>query len=204
VAAAAEILENLVSRRPELASCAGDLAAAADALTLCFRRGCKLLICGNGGSAADCDHISAELLKGFRSRRQLESPGKLSKFHGHIQGALPAIPLPNFTALLTAFANDCSHDYDFAQLVHALGKSGDLLLAISTSGNSDNVLNACELAREMGLTVLGLGGRDGGKMFQLCDICVRVPAQETYLVQELHLPVYHALCAMVEADIFGE
>ena len=202
---AGEILDDLVARHPRLGPCVGAIGAAVELLVGCFRGGGKLLICGNGGSAADGDHISAELLKGFRSKRLLQSGilfEKLPAVCGHLQGALPAIPLGNFTALLTAFANDCSHEYAFAQLVHGLGRGGDVLLSISTSGNSANVLRANEVAKAIDMKVIGLGGIDGGKMAPQCDVCIRVPERETYLIQELHLPIYHAICSMVEAIIF--
>jgi D-sedoheptulose 7-phosphate isomerase len=206
VSSAEEIFHDLLVSYPPLEQCVADIAAASDALVRCFRSGGKLLLCGNGGSAADTEHIAAELLKEFRQRRAVESPPEASlsrELRDHLQGALPAIPLPSFVAPLTAFANDCFPEYAFAQLVFALGRQGDLLLSLSTSGNSANVLRANETAKALGLGVIGLSGEDGGKMASGCDICIRVPERETYRIQELHLPVYHALCAMVESIIFG-
>jgi D-sedoheptulose 7-phosphate isomerase len=204
VASAKEILRELLLRYPCLEKCAADIVAARDALLCGFRSGAKLLLCGNGGSAADSEHMAAELLKGFRRDRAVGPGAVPEKLRSHLQGALPAIPLPSFVAPLTAFANDCDPDYAFAQLVLALGRSGDMLFSISTSGNSANVLRANETARALGLTVLGLSGESGGKMAATCDVCIRVPERETYRIQELHLPVYHALCAAVEADFFRE
>ncbi|MDR1435700.1 MAG: SIS domain-containing protein [Puniceicoccales bacterium] len=201
---ASEILESLLREKPKLSACGGAIDAAARLLVNCFRSGGKLLICGNGGSAADGDHISAELLKSFRRKRPLEISAKAPPWAAEkLQGALPAVPLANFSAFMTAFSNDCDPEYAFAQLVFALGKEHDVLLSISTSGNSPNVLRACETAKAMKLKVVGLGGSDGGKMLNLCDPCICAPENETHLIQELHLPIYHGLCAMVEADIFS-
>jgi phosphoheptose isomerase len=202
-----EIFRDLLVRYPALERCAAEVAEAKDVLVGCFRSGGKLLLCGNGGSAADAEHMAAELLKGFRQKRVI-GPAFASalgeELRGHLQGALPAIPLPSFVAPLTAFANDCSSEYAFAQLVFALGRRGDVLFSFSTSGNSANVLRADETAKALGLTVIGLSGESGGKMASGCDVCICVPERKTYRIQELHLPVYHALCAMVETVIFGE
>jgi D-sedoheptulose 7-phosphate isomerase len=198
----AEIFADLLARHTALESCRSDLFGAFQMLRDCFSKGGKLLICGNGGSAADADHIAAELLKGFRCPRRLRDgqlPAEISQF---LQGALPAIPLPQLVAIQTAFANDCRPEFAFAQLVFALGRPGDILLSLSTSGNSANVLHANGVARAMGMGTVGLSGAGGGRMRETCDRCIRVPATETYLVQELHLPVYHALCAALEAHFF--
>jgi D-sedoheptulose 7-phosphate isomerase len=206
MAAAEEILRELSAHYPALGECLADIRAAFDLLVHSYERGGKLLICGNGGSAADAEHMSAELLKGFRSGRALgESWRKIlpRETWEVLQGALPAIPLPSFVAFQTAFSNDRRPEFCFAQLVLALGAAGDVLFAISTSGNASNVLLANGVARAKGMAAIGLTGADGGKMPASCDVCIRVPERETYRIQELHLPVYHALCAMVEAHFFG-
>ncbi|MFP6899379.1 MAG: SIS domain-containing protein, partial [Opitutales bacterium] len=168
--------------------------------------GNKLLLCGNGGSCSDCEHIAGELMKSFASERPLdpELAEKLGpELATNLHGSLPAIPLPSFTSFHTAFANDDHPEYAFAQQVLGLGKPRDVLLAISTSGNSSNVLHAAKTAKATGLQVIGLTGEDGGQLSPLCDVAVRVPAREVARVQELHLPVYHTLCQMIEEAIFG-
>lgn len=200
-------LANLIERHPQLAGCEPDIRAAYDLLRECFSGGRKALLCGNGGSAADCEHWSGEMLKGFEGDRAV-TPAMRERLGpdlaDRLQGALPVIPLTGFTSLSTAYANDCHSAYIFAQLTLALGREGDTLVALSTSGNSENVIYACRTARALGLKVLGLAGGGGGKLAALCDVCIRVPAEKTYRVQELHLPVYHGLSLMLEAEFFGE
>lgn len=198
-------LAELFVRHPVLAPCAPDILRAYDALLAAFRAGNKLLLCGNGGSASDCDHIAGELLKGFGSKRPLSAAERIrigEPLGAGLQGSLPALSLPSFTGFFTAWANDCDPDHVYAQLVHGLGKPGDVLLAISTSGNAKNVGHAVTVARASGLVVLGLTGATGGALASRADIVVRVPATETFKIQELHLPVYHALCLAVEETLF--
>jgi D-sedoheptulose 7-phosphate isomerase len=198
-------LETLLDHYPQLAPCAPQIEAAFDLLNHCYATGGKLLLCGNGGSASDADHIAGELLKGFKSRRPLPPDLRASlgdALADRLEGALPAIPLGNFTALNTAYLNDVDGDYTFAQLVLGLGKPGDVLLGISTSGNAKNVNHAFRAARALGLKTLGLTGEDGGAFRENCDVCVFAPSTETYRIQELHLPIYHALCLMIEAEFF--
>lgn len=207
-------MNHLLIRHPQLQNCQGDIEAAQALLIRCYERGGKLLLCGNGGSAADCDHIVGELMKGFLKRRPLDSaqkdnmraaePSVPEAWLSKLQGGLPAISLPSITALNTAFCNDVDPALVFAQGVMALGRPGDILLCISTSGNAANVAAAAITAKALGLTVLGLTGKTGGKLKALTDICICVPEEETYKVQELHLPVYHHLCAQVEAHFFPE
>ena len=197
------MLNTLWRNYPELRVCEGDLLAAVDALTGTFARGGKLLLCGNGGSASDCEHIVGELMKGFLSPRAVDDPRLPPGLARHLQGALPAISLTGGGALPTAFANDVDPEYVFAQQLYGLARPGDALLALSTSGNARNVCRAAELARALGLTVLGMTGETGGALTPLCDICLRAPVHETYRVQEYHLPLYHALCAEVERRMFG-
>jgi D-sedoheptulose 7-phosphate isomerase len=198
-------LDSLVDRYPVLAGERGAIGEVFSCLQESLANGGKLLMCGNGGSAADCDHWSGELLKGFAHTRPLsaESRARLSPhLAATLQGGLPAIPLPNLTALMTAFANDADPRLAFAQLVWALGREGDVLIAISTSGQAMNVAHAVEAARVKGMKTVGLTGRTGGQLKALVDVAICVPADETYRIQELHLPVYHALCMMLEAAFF--
>ncbi len=206
----------LIEHTPALAACETDIRAARAQLIDTFRRGHKLLLCGNGGSAADCDHITGELLKGFLSRRPLGTEAcaaiaaALSDGDRHpdyplltgcLQGGLPAISLPAQTALVSAFCNDVDASLVYAQLVWALGTPGDCLMCLSTSGNSRNVVLAAEAARAKGMTTIALTGQRPSALSALCTITVRAPSCETYRVQEYHLPIYHYLCAEVEAAL---
>lgn len=198
-------LAELLARYPALAPCSGDLLRAYETLVTAFRGGNKLLLCGNGGSASDCDHIAGEMLKGFGSKRPLPAADRArlgEPLAAQLQGSLPTLSLPSFSGLFTAWANDCDPAYVYAQLVHGLGKPGDVLLAISTSGNAKNVGHAVEVARASGLTVIGLTGATGGALAQRAHLAIRVPASETFKIQEYHLPVYHALCLAVEETMF--
>lgn len=204
-------LRSLLLRLPELKVCRSDIEEAFELLYRCFRKGGKLLCCGNGGSAADCEHIAGELMKGFLKRRPLggqlrealerQGPEGI-RLAEKLQEALPCISLTGATALSTAFANDVEPELTFAQQVQGLGRPGDALLCISTSGNAKNCVCAALTARAAGLNTIVLTGRGGGTLAGLCDVAVRVPAEETYRVQEYHLPVYHALCAGLEAAFF--
>ncbi len=200
-------LAGLVDRLPSLAPCAPAIEAGFALLRDCFAGGGKLLLCGNGGSAADAEHWAVELLKGFLERRPLPDearqrlPADLAE---HLQRALPAIPLTGFLSLSTAFANDVRPDMVFAQLVWALGRPGDALVALSTSGGSENVCRAAEAAAAGEMRVLSLTGADGGRLAGLSDVCIRAPAAETHLSQEYHLPIYHCLCLMLEDEFFSQ
>ena len=205
-------LDILLNRYPALEPCRDDILAATEAICSSYHAGGKLIVCGNGGSAADAEHIVGELMKGFLKKRPLseelrqkikaEVPQDADYLSENLQGALPALSLANQIALGTAFANDQAADLVFAQQVLGLGKEGDVLLAISTSGNSKNVVYAVEAARVCGLKTVALTGRSGGRLKGLSDITVAVPDDETYRIQELHLPVYHALCAAAEEEFF--
>jgi D-sedoheptulose 7-phosphate isomerase len=184
-----------------------DVEAAFVMLRDCYRAGGKLLLCGNGGSASDAEHWAGELLKGFARLRPLsgdERAGLPVEMASKLQGALPAIPLTGFPSLATAFGNDVDPSLTYAQLVWGLGKPGDVLVGISTSGNARNVCAAMEVARVRGLHSIGLTGAGGGRLALLADLCLRVPAVETYRVQEYHLPIYHCLCLMLEDEFFGD
>ena len=206
-----QVLIDLIDRRPELIPCMYALAEAVRIVTRAFATGGKLLACGNGGSAADAGHLVGELMKNYRRKRPLPEPlrQRLASYGDpaladQLQGALPAIALSGSSPLATAIANDLGAELCFAQQVLGYGRPGDVFLGISTSGNARNVLAAAKVARALGLSTIGLTGRDGGRLADLVEVAIKVPAVETYLVQELHLPVYHALCAAVEEEIFRE
>ena len=206
-------LDMLIERYPQLAVCKDDIAKAYELIETCYANGGKLLVAGNGGSAADAEHIVGELMKGFKNPRRLPKEyadrliavnPELGKILAeNLQGALPAIALDGHTALSTAYQNDCEPLLCFAQQVNGYGNPGDVLLGISTSGNSKNVLYAAVTAKAKGMKVIGLTGQKESKLSDMADVCIRVPETETYMVQELHLPVYHALCLMIEENIFG-
>ena len=167
-----------------------------------YKNGGKVLVCGNGGSAADCEHIVGELMKGFLSKREVTDNRIPEELRKNLQGALPAISLPSQSAILSAFINDVEPDMMYAQLVYGYAKENDLVIGISTSGNSKNVVNAIEVARCMGVKTLSLTGSKESKLSDNSDVTICVPETETYKVQELHLPVYHYLCAEVEKEMF--
>ncbi|MCX7018945.1 MAG: SIS domain-containing protein [bacterium] len=199
-------LDETIQRFPQLSVCRDDVAGAFALMRDSFRAGGKLLVCGNGGSAADSEHITGELLKGFYSKRPLSSDERArvgAELADVLQGGLPAIPLTGFMSLTSAFGNDVAAEAAFAQLTWALGRKGDVLLGISTSGNARNVLMAFQAARAAGMAVIGLSGKTGARMAAAADVCIRVPETSTPLIQELHLPVYHCLCGMLEEVFFG-
>jgi len=198
-------LSCLLQRAPALAPCLEDIQNAYEMMRCSLAEGGKLLLCGNGGSGADAEHWAGELLKGFGSKRPIG--GKLleqlgAELAGKLQGALPVIPLTGFLGLRTAWQNDCDPDYVYAQLVLAFGRPGDTLVGISTSGNSKNVAPALEAAKRLGLKTVALTGAGGGKAAQIAHASIRVPSCETYLIQEMHLPIYHTLCLMLEDEFF--
>jgi D-sedoheptulose 7-phosphate isomerase len=198
-------LESLGERYPQLSICRGAIGQARDILIASFEGGGKLLLAGNGGSAADAGHISGELLKSFCKKRPIPQDIAIkigSEMASNLEGALPAIALPDFVSFHTAYANDRNAEYNFAQLVSALGGEGDVLWGLSTSGNSKNIIHAIRIARAKDLKVIGLTGRSGGMMRDLCTACICVPEEETFKIQELHLPVYPALCRAIEAHFF--
>ena len=201
-----DFIKNLVERMPLLDGCRETIEQAFLKMASTYRSRHKVLICGNGGSAADAEHWAAELLKGFRSKRPLEQadrdklPLALAEA---LQGALPTIPLTAFHALSSAFANDVRADCTFAQLTWALAQPGDLVIGISTSGTAANICAALQTARARGAATLGLTGKSGGAMRELCDVIIQAPATETYLVQEYHLPIYHCLSMMLEEEFFS-
>ena len=200
-----KILEELYGRYPQLKGCEGEIEKALNLLLTCYKSGGKVLTCGNGGSAADAEHIVGELLKKFRRHRDVspEIAAKLPPELGvRLEGALPAVSLVSMSGILTAFANDVAWETAFAQQVYGLGNPGDVLIALSTSGNSANCVNAALVAKAKGVRVVSMTGAGGGKLGDLADAAIKVPETETYKIQELHLPVYHALCAAIEEMLF--
>lgn len=206
-------IDLLVERYPSLESAKNDIAAAYLLLEESYKNGGKLLVAGNGGSAADAEHIVGELMKGFKLPRKAEADfaEKLveenqelgSVLAENLQGALPAIALDGHPALSTAYMNDCEPLLCFAQQVNGYGKSGDVFLGISTSGNSKNVLYAATTAHAKGMKVIGLTGAKDSKLKDMSDVCIKAPQTETYMIQELHLPIYHCLCLMLEDRFFA-
>lgn len=207
-------LNNLILRYPQLEVCREDIMKAYELLETAYQQGRKLLVCGNGGSASDSEHIVGELMKEFKLKRKVYSdhaatlkeidPELGQVLADNLQGALPAISLTGHSSLQTAFMNDAVPELVFAQQVNGYGKPGDVFLGISTSGNSKNVLYAAVNAKAKGLKVIGLTGSKENKLMKFADVCIRVPEVETYKIQEFHLPVYHCLCLMLEQHFFGQ
>lgn len=206
-------IEALIKRYPILKSIEKDIVEAYILLEKCYKAGGKILIAGNGGSAADAEHMAGELMKRFRSPRPIdeELANRLKTIDSvrgealakNLECSLMAIPLVAHEALTTAYINDVDGLGVFAQQLFGYGRKGDVFLGISTSGNSENILNAAVVAKALGICVLGLTGVSGGQLLEFCDVCIKVPEEETYLIQELHLPVYHCLCLMLEEKFFG-
>lgn len=207
-------IDQLVDRYPSLSVCKKEIEDAACALIESFEKGGKLLVAGNGGSCADSDHITGELLKSFCKKRKPEESfinqiKTIDQDTGayladKLQGSLPAIALTNNTALMTASLNDVDGNVMFAQQVNGYGNKGDVFLGISTSGNSKDIIYPTVVAKAKGLVTIALTGKDGGKLKKLADICIVVPQNETFMIQELHLPVYHALCLEIEEHFWKE
>ena len=206
-------IDLLVERYPSLESAKDDIVAAYLLMEECYENGGKLLVAGNGGSAADAEHIVGELMKGFKLSRKPETDfaEKLvaenqelgAVLAENLQGALSAIALDGHPALSTAYMNDCEPLLCFAQQVNGYGKAGDVFLGISTSGNSKNVLFAATTAHAKGMKVIGLTGAKDSKLKDMSDVCIKAPQTETYMIQELHLPIYHCLCLMLEDRFFA-
>ncbi|MBO4618555.1 MAG: SIS domain-containing protein [Victivallales bacterium] len=207
-------LEILLQNYPQLADCKAEIEHAAQIVIACQEQGGTLFTCGNGGSCADADHISGELLKGFCKKRPMakeerealaaKSPDVAELLSTRLQQGLRCVSLMNFPGAGSAVRNDLGGELDVAQVLYALGRSGDVLLGISTSGNAKNVRYAVAVARLKGMKVLGMTGEGGGTLAQLADVAICVPSRETYRIQEYHLPIYHALCRMVEDHFFAE
>jgi len=193
----------LYKHYPELEPLRAEIDKAVAACIACYKNGGKLLIAGNGGSAADSEHIVGELMKGFLSKRTVTDPRIPAELAAKLQGALPAISLSNGLALPTAYLNDVDAEYTVAQTLYGLAKPGDVFIGISTSGNAKNLCHAAELAKCLGVTTIAMTGEAGGKLAPMSDIALKVPAKETYRVQEYHLPVYHHLCVKIEEAMFA-
>jgi D-sedoheptulose 7-phosphate isomerase len=201
-------LDILLLNYPELVTCKNDIVAAFEYMLACSLRKGLIMTCGNGGSAADAGHIVGELMKGFKLKRPLTPgecetlkkafPDKGDYLATHLQRGIPALSLSDQVAITSAFINDVAPDMVFAQQVFGYGKAEDVLVALSTSGNSRNVVNACRVANAFHIKTIGMTGESGGEMKDICDVTIRVPACETYRIQEYHLPVYHTLCSMLE------
>lgn len=207
-----EQLELLIRRYPVLEPIKSEINQVYRILEDCYARGGKLLVAGNGGSCADSEHIVGELMKGFCKKRPVSEafaeelktidPERGEVLAGKLQGALPAIALTGHPGLSTAFLNDVDGRLIYAQQVYGYGNPGDVLLGISTSGNAENVLYAAVAAKAKGMKVIGLTGKDGGELKEAADAAIVVPSEETYQIQELHLPIYHTLCLMLEERFF--
>jgi phosphoheptose isomerase len=208
-----KFIDELILRYPQLKDISYKINEAAERLVRCYQNGNKVLICGNGGSSSDSDHIAGELPKGFEQKRPLNESvrTRLISVSGErgpylaekLQTGLPAISLSAHTGLVTAVVNDIDASLMYAQQVIGFGVPGDVLIGISTSGNAQNVLDAAITARSIGMSVVGLTGETGGKLKPFCDILINVPEKRTSFVQELHLPVYHTLCMIIENYFFG-
>lgn len=204
---------KLMARYPDLDVVRSEIVQAAELLSDVYTMKRKVLVCGNGGSASDSEHIVGELMKAFSLERPVPTvfrqalmdryPDDGAYLADHLQGALPAISLVSQMALTSAFANDVAADMIYAQQVFGYGLKGDALIALSTSGNSLNVINAVKVASVLGVRSIGLTNLDGGKLAPLCDVCIKVPRKTTPEVQELHLPIYHTLCELLEEKFFG-
>ena len=207
-------LDLLTERYPQLTVCKEDIEKAYLLLEECYKSDHKLLIAGNGGSAADAEHIAGELMKRFdvprpiprELARQLKEidPIRGEDLANNLERALMAIPLVAHEAMTTAYINDVDGYGVFAQQLYGFGRKGDVFLGISTSGNSKNVLSATVVARALGIKIIALTGKDGGELAKVADVAIIVPEKQTYKIQELHLPVYHCLCLMLEDRFFGE
>ncbi len=207
-------LNQLKTKYPELYECVSDIYRSFEILKHSYENGGKVLLCGNGGSAADCEHIVGELMKGFLKERPVEEEFKQklrNQFQqegeyisNHLQGALPAISLVSHSSLMTAFANDVAPDMVFAQQVFGFGVYGDVVVGLSTSGNSKNVLQAMKVAKAKGMKTIGMTGRGGGQLSEICDVTISVPWDNVIDIQERHLPIYHTLCIMLENEFFSE
>jgi len=196
-------MDILLKRYPELEPCRQEIEDAVEMLLKTYKSGGKVLVCGNGGSAADSEHIVGELMKGFMLKRPITDERIPKHLRQGFQGALPAISLPSQSAILSAFINDVEPNMMYAQLVFGYARENDLVIGLSTSGNSTNVVNAIEVAKCVGAKTLALTGERQSRLSELCDVTIKVPEVETYKVQELHLPIYHYLCAETERVFFG-
>lgn len=193
----------LYDRYPALQECKPEIEDALLLMVETYKNGGKILVCGNGGSAADSEHIVGELMKGFKLKRPVKDERIPEKIRVGLQGALPAISLPSQSAILSAFINDVDPEMMYAQLVYGYAKENDLLIGLSTSGNSGNIVKAIEVAKYLGVKTISMTGYKESSLSEISDVTIKVPAAETYEIQELHLPIYHYLCARVEETMFS-
>lgn len=205
------LFSELLERYPSLESCKKEILGVVEMLVQNHKDGNKILLCGNGGSSADAEHISGELLKGFMSKREVtgqerEEFLKLGedgeKLANNLQRGVKALPLGSFQSALTAYINDANPELAYAQLTYSLASQGDVLFVLSTSGNSKNIYYAVLTAKSLGLKIVSLTGSTGGLLKDISDICIRAPEAATFKIQELHLPIYHFICAGVESELF--
>lgn len=196
------MINELLERYPSLQICKKDIEDALNLMIDTYKNDGKILVCGNGGSAADSEHIVGELMKGFMLKREVKDERIPEELSCKLQGALPSISLVSQTGVLSAFINDVAPDMMYAQLVYGYGRKGDLLICLSTSGNSKNCVNAAEVAKCIGVNVLSLTGEKESKLSEISDCTIKVPETETFKVQEYHLPVYHYLCEQTERHFF--
>lgn len=196
-------MKELLERYPALSACEAQMNKALELMIDTYKNGGKILICGNGGSASDSAHIVGELMKGFKLLRKVEDECISPDLREYLQGALPAISLCSHEGLISAFANDVKPDMVYAQQVYGYAKPEDLVIGLSTSGNSANVVNAIRVANDMGVKTVGMTGAGGGKIADIATVTIKAPATETYKIQEYHLPIYHFLCAETERAFFG-
>lgn len=207
-------IDLLVNRYPKLEYVKKNIIEAYFVLAECYENGGKLLVAGNGGSAADSEHIAGELMKSFKIQRPISNelkeklieidPKRGPELARNLERSLMTIPLVAHEALTTAYINDVDGLSVFAQQLMGFGKKGDIFLAISTSGNSKNIINATVVARACEIKIIGLTGLNGGELAGVADVAIQVPETETYMIQELHLPIYHCLCLMLEDKFFGK
>lgn len=198
-----EVFEEMLTSYPSLIRCKADIMRAFEIMEETYKYGKILLICGNGGSSSDAEHIVGELMKGFKKKRRIEPNPMLDEsIRTNLSEGLPAICLSSHISLITAIGNDSSYEMIYAQQTYAYRKLAGAILCLSTSGNARNVNNAAITARACRIPVIGMTGELGGYLNSLADVCIKVPESETYKVQELHLPVYHCLCAMLECEFF--
>lgn len=195
-------MEKLFERYPALKACEENIKKALELMIQTYEQGGKILICGNGGSAADSEHIVGELMKGFLLKRPVEDERIPEELRCRLQGSLPAISLPSQISVLSAFINDEDPEMLYAQLVYGYARENDLVIGISTSGNSANIVNALRVAKSLGSMTLALTGEKPSKLSELCDVTINAPSSETFKIQEYHLPIYHYLCAAVESKFF--
>ncbi len=205
---------DLFTKYPQLQCAASDIHAGLKLIIDTYKHKGKILVCGNGGSCADCEHIVGELMKGFLKKRSVKDKliSKLKDFSfddkefiaQNLQGALPAISLPSQSAIISAYANDVEPSMVYAQMVYGYGADNDLLICLSTSGNSKNVVYAAKVAKTLGIKTLAMTGNKDSCLSDICDVCIKAPSDETYQIQEYHLPIYHYLCAMTEEEFFSK